>query len=310
MDCGLFQGGRQTELRNFNTPLYRPGDVSAVVLTHAHMDHSGLVPRLVKAGYRGPIYATEATCDLLEILWQDAAMIQEHEATWKTRKNKRQGKSGLDPLYSKKDADNAAGLLRPIPFGKDVGIGGDLSVEAMPSGHILGAASCLVRAKEGGKTTTVLFSGDIGRKGQLIIEDPAIPPEADLVFMETTYGNRRHKAIDASMDELVLAINEAFQDKGKVLIPSFAVERTQEIIVVLTKAWHEGRIPRGMLILLDSPLAVGASEVFLKHPELYDEETRKMIKRGRTPWSIGSLKIIKNVAESKRINTRSASMGV
>ena len=193
IDCGLFQGGRQTELRNFNTALYRPEDVRAMVVTHAHMDHSGLDPRLVKAGYRGPIHASEATCELLEILWQDGTSIQEHEAKWKSRKNSRQGQADVEPLYDQEAAVEAARLLRPIPFGQTVDLGGGLAVETMAAGHILGAASCLVRAVEDGRSASVLFSGDIGRKGQLIIEDPVIPPKTDLVLMETTYGNRLHK---------------------------------------------------------------------------------------------------------------------
>jgi metallo-beta-lactamase family protein len=302
MDCGLFQGGRQTELRNFNTALYKPGEVRAVVITHAHMDHSGLVPRLVKAGYRGPIYASEATADLLGILWQDAASIQEHEAAWKSRKNSRLGQPPVEPLYGLEDAEEAARLLRPVPFGREIGLAPHLTMESFPAGHILGAASCLVRQTAGPGPATALFSGDIGRIGQLIIEDPATPPKADLIFMETTYGNRLHKDLPASIEELVGVVNLAWRDGGKVLIPAFAVERTQELIVLLARAWHEGRIPKQMPVILDSPLAIGASEVFLRHPELYDEETRAMIGRGHTPDAMTSLRVSRDGESSRRIN--------
>jgi metallo-beta-lactamase family protein len=302
LDCGLFQGGRQTELRNFNTALYRPKDLRAVVLTHAHMDHSGLVPRIVKAGYRGPIYASSATCDLLEILWQDAASIQEHEAQWKSRKNSRQGQRPVEALYDQEAAAEAAKLLKPVPFGEKVDLGGDLSLMTMPAGHILGAASCLIREEGAGGGAAVLFSGDIGREGQLIIEDPVIPPRADLVLMETTYGNRLHKELGASSDELVEVINQAYKEGGKVLIPAFAVERTQELVVLLTQAWHEGKIPKAMPVILDSPLAIGASEVYLKHPELYDQETRAMIEKGHTPFNMETLRVTKSNDESQKIN--------
>lgn len=302
LDCGLFQGGRQTELRNFNTALYKPNEVRAIVFTHAHMDHSGLVPRLVKAGYKGPVYASEATADLLEILWQDAAHIQEHEAIWKSRKNKRQGQRPVEALYDKEAALEAATLLKGVPFGREMDLGGGLSLETFPAGHILGAASCLIRSKSGTGASTALFSGDIGRKGQLIIEDPATPPKADIVFMESTYGNRLHKELGASIDELVDVVNQAWKDGGKVLIPAFAVERTQELIVLLTRAWHEGRIPREMPVILDSPLAFSASEVFLRHPELYDEETLDMIRLGHTPGKFETLRATKNNVESQKLN--------
>jgi metallo-beta-lactamase family protein len=303
IDCGLFQGGRQTELRNLDMTAHRPAEIRAVVLTHAHMDHSGLVPRLVKAGYRGPVYATEATVDLLGVLWRDAASIQEHEALWKSRKNSRQGQAKVEPLYDQGDAEEATKLLRPIPFDREVDLGGGLSLTAMSAGHILGAASFLVRAREGdGRTTTTLFSGDIGRKGQLIIEDPAVPPQADLVLMETTYGNRLHKDLVASIDELVSVVNQAWRDGGKVLIPAFAVERTQELIVLLTRAWHEGLIPEKMPVILDSPLAIETSEVYIRHPELYDEETKAMFARGHVPGSVGSLRVSRDSEASRAIN--------
>jgi metallo-beta-lactamase family protein len=302
MDCGLFQGGRQTELRNFNTALYKPDQARAMVITHAHMDHSGLAPRLVAAGFRGPIYASEATCELLEILWLDAASIQEQEAQWKTRKNSRQGQAEVEPLYDQRAAEEAAKLLRPVPFGRESDLGGGLRLLTMPAGHILGAASCLVTAEGGGRGASVLFSGDIGRQGQLIIEDPAIPPQADLVFMETTYGNRLHKELGTSIDELVDVINQAWRDGGKVLIPAFAVERTQELIVLITEAWHKGRIPKEIPVVLDSPLAINASKVYLSHPELYDEQTREMLERGHTPGSVSSLRVTHGSQDSQKLN--------
>ncbi|MDR1166867.1 MAG: MBL fold metallo-hydrolase [Deltaproteobacteria bacterium] len=302
LDCGLFQGGRQTELRNFNTPVYKPDEVTSIVITHAHMDHSGLAPRLVKAGYRGPIYASEATCDLLNILWEDAAHIQELEATWKTRKNSRQGQKKVDPLYSIEDAQRATKLLKPLSFERDYEISPGLWVRYFPAGHILGAASVMVTAREEKGESRVLFSGDLGRTGQLLIPDPTTPPQADLIFMETTYGNRLHKDLGASVEEFLSVIDEAYRSGGKILIPAFAVERTQEIIFLLAKAWHEGRIPKDLPIILDSPLAIGASEVFIRHPELFDEESTELFKAGHSPLTMSSLRVTRTMAESQKIN--------
>jgi metallo-beta-lactamase family protein len=302
LDCGLFQGGRQTELRNFNTPIYRPGEVEAIVVTHAHMDHSGLVPRLVKAGYRGPVYASAATAELLEILWEDAAHIQEHEATWKTRKNKRQGQKKVEPLYTEDDAKRAIGLLRPLDFDKDVEIVPGLGARCFMAGHILGAASVQLVTEEAGRETRVLFSGDLGRRGQLLIPDPATPPKSDFLFMETTYGNRLHKDLDSTVNEFFAVIDEAIKEGGKILIPAFAVERTQEIIYLLSRAWHEGRIPKDLPIILDSPLAIKASEVYLRHPELYDAETLRAASKGEGPSAMTSLRITRTMEESQKIN--------
>jgi metallo-beta-lactamase family protein len=302
LDCGLFQGGRQTELRNFNTPVYKPDETKAIVVTHAHMDHSGLVPRLVKAGYQGPVYASEATCDLLTILWEDAANIQEHEAQWKTRKNSRQGQKKVDPLYTQDDAQKAMKLLKPLDFSRDTEVAPELSVRCFPAGHILGAASVLVTSGGGGGETRALFSGDLGRQGQLIVPDPETPPRSDFIFMETTYGDRLHKDLRATIAEFFSVIDDAARGGGKILIPAFAVERTQEIIYLLSQAWHDGRIPKDLPVILDSPLAIKASGVFLDHPELYDAEATEALKKGLGPSSMESLRVTRTMEESQRIN--------
>jgi metallo-beta-lactamase family protein len=302
LDCGLFQGGRQTELRNFNTPVYKPNELSSVVITHAHMDHSGLVPRLIKAGYRGPVYASSATSELLSILWADGANIQEHEAEWKSKKNKRQGEATVEPLYTAEDAKIATSLLKPLDFEKDFEISPGLIVHFYPAGHILGAASVGVVHRDTLGETRVLFSGDIGREGQLLIPDPVIPPKSDLIFMETTYGNRLHKDLPASEKEFLGVIDAARKDGGKILIPAFAVERTQEIIYLIAKAWHEGTIPQDIPVILDSPLAIAASEVFIRHPELYDAESKEQFAKGFSPLNMTSLRVTRTMAESQKIN--------
>ncbi|MDR0548535.1 MAG: MBL fold metallo-hydrolase [Deltaproteobacteria bacterium] len=302
VDCGLFQGGRQTELRNFNHALYKPSELKAIIVTHAHMDHSGLVPRLVKAGYRGPVYATEPTTDLLKVLWLDAAHIQEHEALWKTRKNSRQGEKRVEPLYNETDALLAGELLKPWPLEREMEVQPGVRLNFIPAGHILGAVSAHLTVVEDGLKERVLFSGDLGRSGQLLLPDPVIPPPADLIFMETTYGNRRHKDLAASVAELLAVVNQAYEEGGKVLIPAFAVERTQEILFLLSTLWHEGRIPRDMPIVLDSPLATAASEVYVKNVHLFDQESRSLIKDGSSPLSMTSLEVTRSMEDSRRLN--------
>jgi metallo-beta-lactamase family protein len=302
LDCGLFQGGRQTELRNFNTPVYKPDELSSVIITHAHMDHSGLVPRLIKAGYRGPVYASQATSELLSILWADGANIQEQEAEWKTKKNKRQGEETVEPLYTAEDAKIAASLLKPLDFERDAEISPGLIVHFYQAGHILGAASVGITHRDESGETRALFSGDIGREGQLLIPDPVIPPKSDIIFMETTYGNRLHKDLPASEREFLEVITAAQKDGGKILIPAFAVERTQEIIYLISKAWHEGKIPKDLPVILDSPLAISASEVFVRHPELFDAESKELFKKGYSPLNMTSLKVTRTMTESQKIN--------
>ncbi|MDR1922269.1 MAG: MBL fold metallo-hydrolase [Candidatus Adiutrix sp.] len=302
LDCGLFQGGRQTELRNADTRVYNPGGLAAMVITHAHMDHSGLVPRLVKEGFSGPVFATEATCDLLKALWLDAANIQQQEAVWKSRKNRRQGKREVEPLYDEDDARLAMTKLTPLSMEDKHEILPGLTLVYRPAGHILGAASAHFTVSENGRSLTVAFSGDIGRTGQLLLPDPAIPPAADVIFMETTYGNRLHKEMGPSVDEFLAVVNQAYRENGKVLIPAFAVERTQEIMLLLARAWREGTIPKDIPIILDSPLALAATRIYARHTGLFDEETRNFLEQGASPASMPNLRITRDAQESQRLN--------
>lgn len=302
VDCGMFQGGRQMELRNFDTALYSPDFVRAIVLTHAHMDHSGLAPRLVKAGYRGPIHVTEATGRLLEVMWRDAAYIQEHEADWKNRKNRRSGGKTVAPLYVDEDVTEALNLIKPLPFDREVEILPGVTVRYFIAGHILGAASILMVLTHKGTTRRVVFSGDIGRTGQLIVPDPTIPPRSDHIFMETTYGNRDHKDLETSIDELLQVIRTAYREGGRVIIPVFAVERTQEVIFVLAKAWQQELIPRDMPIFLDSPMAIKATEIYAEFARFYGPEIRAGLRRGVAPVEMPTLLLTRSTEESKRIN--------
>ena len=305
LDCGLFQGGRQTELRNTNTQPYEADKLTAVVITHAHMDHSGLVPRLVRDGFKGQIYATQSTCELLEVLWMDAAHIQEQEAIWKSRKNNRQGKGDVEPLYNEDDAKKAMALLKPLgqPL-EPLTIAPGLTLCYVSAGHILGASSIHFTAEENGRTQRVAFSGDIGRNDQLLLPDPEVLPKSDTLFMETTYGNRLHKDMGPSVDELLSVINQAVKENGKILIPAFAVERTQEIIYLLAQAWHDKLIPQDLPIILDSPLATAASQIYTRHTNLFDEESQAFLSKvGSAPQQIlPSLRITSDARESQSLN--------
>ncbi|MFH1139952.1 MAG: MBL fold metallo-hydrolase [Pseudomonadota bacterium] len=302
VDCGMFQGGRLIEQRNYSTGAYKARELSGIFITHAHIDHSGLVPRLAREGFEGPVFATTATCALLEILWLDAAHIQEMEAEWQTRKNTRRGRRAVEPLYEAADAEKAIRLLRPLELDRELTPLPGVSTRFVTAGHILGAASLHLSLEDRKGSYRVGFSGDLGRPGQLIIPDPQEMPRLDTVFMETTYGGRKHKSIDDSRRELLAVIQEAYRDKGKVVIPAFAVERTQEIIYTLARAFEQGLMPRDMPIFLDSPLAIKSTEIFRKFPDFFDSETKALLENGLTPMNLPNLKFTPTTEESQRIN--------
>jgi metallo-beta-lactamase family protein len=304
IDCGMYQGNRQIEQRNWQSGPYRSQELQAIFITHAHIDHSGLVPRLVREGYRGPVYATKATCELLRILWLDSAHIQEMEAEWQTRKNKRRGNKSLDPLYETADAEAAIGLLKPVEMDCHAEILPGVEVCFVGAGHILGAASVFLNLQGRGGPQRVGFSGDLGRPGQLIVPDPDTMPQPDTLFMETTYGNRSHKSLEDSQAELMEVIKQAYAEGGKVLIPAFAVERTQEIIYTLAEAHRQGEMPADMPVFLDSPLAIKATEIFRKHPEFFDQETTEILNQGQTPLNLPNLEFTLSTDESRSINEK------
>ncbi len=306
----MYQGGRELEERNWDNELYEPRKIQAIFITHAHIDHSGLVPRLVKIGYRGAVYATAPTCELLDILWQDSAHIQEMEAEWETRKNKRQLRKPVEPLYNAVDAGEAIRLLQPIELDCHTKVLAGIEVCYYNAGHTLGAASLSITSTSEDQPTTVVFSGDLGRPVQLIVPDAISPPKPDAVFMETTYGNRTHKSLEDSQQELISVVNQAAAEQGKVLIPAFAVERTQDIIFTLAKAGRKGGIPKDIPIYLDSPLAIKATEIFRRHPDFFDEETKAILDRGDTPLNLPNLNFSLTSAESMALNNKTGPLVV
>jgi metallo-beta-lactamase family protein len=305
VDCGLFQGGRRLEENNRDNQRHRPGEIQGIFITHAHIDHSGLVPRLVRLGYRGPVFASKATAELLRILWADSAHIQEMEAQWQSRKNKRKGRPAVEPLYEAQDAETASGLIQAVEMDAELRLVHGARTTFVTAGHILGAASLLLTLEAGGREHKVGFTGDLGRPGQLIVPDPAEFPRPDTLFMETTYGNRTHKTLADSQAELLAVVQQAYADGGKVLIPAFAVERTQEIIYTLAAAHRDGKMPADMPVFLDSPLAIRATEIFRQHPEFFDEPTFQLLAEGHTPLNLPNLKFTLTTEESQAINRHS-----
>ncbi|CAK7047193.1 MAG: Ribonuclease [Desulfovibrio sp.] len=303
VDCGMHQGNAAIEERNLDTEIYRPGDIDFFLITHAHIDHSGLLPRMVKEGFKGPIYCTEPTADLLGIMLADSAHIQEMDAEWETRKQKRRGAKPVEPLYTQEDAAKAAKMLKSVKYGHTIEPASGVKVTYKNAGHILGAAFLEMVFSNNGDTTSVVFSGDLGRPDSLIVEDaetPALKP--DYLFLESTYGDRDHKNESGSLEELAEAIRYSYSKGEKVIIPAFAVERTQEILYSLHKLHKRGELPAKLPIYVDSPLAIKATEIFQRYPEYYDEETKSFMAAGESPFEVPGLIFTPSTAESQAIN--------
>jgi len=302
VDCGLHQGGAETERRNWQIGPYRPGELDFILITHAHLDHTGLLPRLVAAGYRGPVYATPPTADLLKIMLLDSAHIQEMEALWKSRKRLRHGEKGVDPLYTISDAEKTLGLIKTVRYEESLNPCRGVKVTFRDAGHILGAALLDMEVEEDGITTRTIFSGDIGRPAQLIVKDPVTPGEADFLFMESTYGNRDHKSEKDSLDELAEAVSYSYSRGEKVIIPAFAVERTQEMIYCFHLLDRDGRLPKDMPVYVDSPLVIQATEIFRRWAEYFDDEAQALLKAHEDPLTLPQLRLTRTTSESIGIN--------
>jgi metallo-beta-lactamase family protein len=300
VDCGLFQGGKAMDALNREPWPFHPSEIDALLLTHAHIDHSGRIPKLVRDGFRGRIYTTPPTAELCKILLLDSAHIQEMEAEWKTRKNERRGLDPVEPLYTTEDAERCFPLFQPVERDQVFSPTPGYKVRLRNAGHILGSSILEIWDADGGGTK-VVFSGDIGRKDQLIVKDPHAIFEADVLFIESTYGNRLHRSFPESLDELAEAIHYSYQHGQKVLIPAFAVERTQEVLYVLGELLRAGKIPR-LPIYLDSPLAIAATKIFRQMRQYYDEETMEIVKQGHDPFSFPELILSKSADESKALN--------
>ena len=302
VDCGYYQE-RDFRSRNHDDFKYNPVDIDAVLLTHAHLDHSGLLPKLVKHGFKGKIFCTEATADIAKIIMYDSAHIQEEDIKHKKKRHAKQNKTSPYPyeaIYRQEDVDATAELLRTVKYGEEMQIVDGLKCTFNDAGHILGAAMLYLTMQEGDKTRTMIFSGDMGRPETPILCDPTKFEKADYVVIESTYGNRVHKPNKDIPETLARIINQAHKSGGNVVVPSFAVERSQELLFHMHNLLQAGRIPK-LQVYLDSPMAVRVTEVFHRHPELFDEETSAMLARGEHPCDFPGLMLTRSVDESKAI---------
>ena len=302
VDCGMEQGADIYE----NCPLpVIPGDIDAVCLTHAHIDHSGKLPALVVAGYSSPIYATEATRRLCDIMLKDSAHIQEFEAEWRNRRAARSGEGGYSPLYTVEDAQKTIKLFKTFKYKESVEIFDGIMIRFEDAGHLLGSASIYIDITENGKTTTLLFSGDIGNIERPLIRDPEKPSRADYVVIESTYGDRIHGKRPDYVKELSDILNETFIRGGNVVIPSFAVGRTQELLYLL-RIIKEKKLIKDypdFPVYVDSPLAVEATNIYADGmTDFYDDETLSLLKEGKDPIHFNGLKLLVTSDESKMIN--------
>jgi len=305
VDCGLYQGGRELDEENAEPFGFDPASIDCVLLTHAHLDHCGRLPLLAKRGFRGEIVTTAASRELARLVLLDAAHLQEEEARYRARKASRHGKNhdGGAPLYSVLDALNSLDYFgRTAAYGQTMELASGVRATFMDAGHILGSASILLDLEENGKQRSVLFSGDLGNAGRALLRDPVTPPRADVVIMETTYGDGLHKALQPSVDELYDAVSDTFERGGNVIIPTFALERAQELLYYLREGVEQKRMPGSTQVFLDSPMAISATEIFERHPECYDAETAELFHKGRDPFHLRGLHFTRETADSIALN--------
>ncbi len=306
VECGLFQGGRDAEAKNRAFPAFDPEAIDFVLLTHAHIDHSGLLPRLVNLGFRGPVYCTPATADLLAVMLPDAGHIQEKEAEWANYERRKKNGSlqqEAAPLYTVAQAQACLKRLRTVGYDQELRPCHGIRVRYRDAGHILGSASLEVWVEEQGHSRKLVFSGDLGMPGRPLVNDPTPIGSADYLLVESTYGNRLHKGMKETVDELAHAVNDTLgRKKGNVIIPAFAVGRTQEILYLLMDLVRQGRLPHNLAIFVDSPMAGAATEITLKHRALLDAETRALLDWFRTSPQAPYLRITEDVEDSMALN--------
>lgn len=300
LDCGLFQGENNDELNRIW--LFKPGEIGAVVLSHAHIDHCGRLPKLAKDGFEGNIYCTHATRDLAAIMLMDSAKIQENDAEYETKKNAKSGKKPVQPLYTLKDAGRVMKNFVSFNYNRWFRIHENVEVLFRDAGHILGAASVTLRIREGKRMVMLGFTADIGRPDRPILKDPEPMLPVDFLICESTYGDRLHEEAPAEEKHFLHIIHETcVKNKGKLIIPAFSVGRTQEIVYMLDQAENKKMLPK-VKVYVDSPLAINATNVFLEHPECFDQELHEYLLFDKNPFGFNGLHYIKSVEESKALN--------
>ncbi len=303
VECGLYQE-RQFRARNWEAFPVPPDSIDAVLLTHAHLDHCGLLPKLVHDGFRGRVYGTAATTEIARIILMDSAHLQEEDSAYKRKRHRKEGRKGprpVDPLYTVADAERCSSLFTPVPYRQPIKLGKTMTAAFHDAGHVLGSSMITLTVKQGRRQRTILFSGDVGRKNMPILEDPTVFRHADYVLVESTYGNRAHQSQEDVSDALAEVINTTTQAGGNIVIPSFALERSQDILYHLNELLLAGRIPH-LTVFLDSPMAINITRVFEDHPELFDSEMSERIAQHLSPFSFPGLKMTVTTQESKDIN--------
>ncbi len=312
VDCGMYQGKAEEELENEAPFLFNVNEIDFMLLTHAHIDHSGRIPKLYNEGYRNPIYATKATCDLCSIMLPDSGHIQEMENEWKNKKRIRRGLQPVEPMYTAEDALKSLEVFKPIKYDEIIDIDKNIHVRFNDAGHMLGSAIIEVWVDEDGKTTKTVFSGDIGNNDLPLLAEPTMIEDADYLIMESTYGDRLHVGSEDKAQEFLDIVSETLEKGGTVVIPSFAVGRTQEVLYELNdikqvkandeKFKEEYDLLMKTPVYVDSPLAISATEIFKKNQELFDEKTQEIIKSGENQLEFSGLQFTRTADESKALN--------
>lgn len=310
MDCGLYQGQQKEIMLNSDCFLFNPGEIDFVLLSHAHIDHSGRIPKLYVDGYRGPVYATKATCDLCEIMLPDSGYIQESEIEWLNRKRRREGKHELPPLYTYNDAIDSLALFERVQYDEVFQIDSNIRVRFRDAGHMLGSSIIEVWVKEDGEEKKIVFTGDLGNNDIPLLREHSTIDDADILIMESTYGNRLHEEKESKAEAFLNIVSQTLERGGNVIIPSFAVGRTQEILYELQKSKQNEdeefrrRFDEVMdaQVYVDSPLATSATEVFLKNLDCLDEFVQEDIREGKRPLDFNGLRFTQSVDESKELN--------
>lgn len=312
VDCGLYQGLAKEEMKNAEPFPYDINEIDFMLLTHAHIDHSGRIPKLYKEGYRNRIYATNATCDLCAIMLPDSGHIQETETEWKNRKRIRRGEELLTPIYDAETAAKSLELFKDVPYDQIIELDDDIHVRFNDAGHMLGSSIIEVWIKENGENKKIVFTGDLGNSDIPLLSEPTMIEDADFLVMESTYGNRLHLRNDNKAKLFMDIVTDTLRQGGTVVIPSFAVGRTQEILYELNKIKESDadspeferkyEILMNTPVYVDSPLAISATEVFRENMDLFDEETQELIRRGDNPLEFSGLKFTQTVDESKALN--------
>jgi metallo-beta-lactamase family protein len=303
VDCGLYQE-REFRERDWAPFPVRPNTIDAILLTHPHLDHCGLLPKLAREGFRGPVYCTSATADIAKIILEDAGHIQEEDAEFKKRRHERERRKGPYPevpLYTAEEAKAAFPLFSPVEYEDNIDIARGIEATLYEAGHTLGSSMIKVRLQQNGGARTVLFSGDIGRRGKPMIRQPTVFDEADYVLVESTYGDRRLDPVEDMAGQLAENINATVKAGGNIVIPAFALERSQEILYYLNELLLADRIPH-LMVFVDSPMAVSITEVFQHHPELFDQDMLKLMRQEKSPFAFPGLNLVRTIDQSKAIN--------